>query len=474
MSSSPFRPRVPGVVVAALSVGLLAAACAGSGTAGGAAPGEQNGEVQVALSDAGCRPTPQTVAAGPATFTVTNVGTAKVTEAELQSNGRILGEKENITEGLNGDFSLRLDAGTYTMYCPGAAQDTWTFTVTGAAAPPTAAADTSLIQATQQYRDYVVSEVAALVPATKAFDDAVRAGDIPEAKSLFAPARTHYESIEPVAESFGDLDPDIDARANDVADPARWTGFHRIEKALWADNSLSGMTPVADKLDADVDTLKDKVADATYQPAQLANGASELLDEVSTSKVTGEEDRYSHTDLWDFAANIAGARKAFELLQPSLAAEDPQLAQQLEARFTDVTSGLAKYQHGDGYVDYSTVPPDQRRQLADAVNALAEPLSQVAGKVVLAWATCPGAASSAVLPVREWPVPVSPSRAPRSRRPHPVRPSRSPSWPSAASIRPASPPTSRTSSSSRRSTSPAPTVMTWSRCSRAGRRRPRR
>jgi iron uptake system component EfeO len=365
-----------------LSVGLLAAACGGSGGAGGAAPGGQNAGVQVALSDAGCQPTPQTVAAGPVTFTVTNSGTAKVTEAELQSNGRILGEKENITEGLNGDFSLRLDAGTYTMYCPGAAQDTWTFTVTGAAAPPAAAADTSLTKATQQYHDYVVSEVAALVPATKAFDDAVRAGDIPKAKSLFAPARTHYESIEPVAESFGDLDPDIDARINDVADPARWTGFHRIEKALWADNSLSGMTTIANKLDADVATVQKNVATTTYQPAQLANGASDLLDEVSTSKVTGEEDRYSHTDLWDFAANIAGARKAFELLQPALAAKDPQLAQQLEARFTDVTSGLAKYQQGNGYVDYSTVPPDQRRQLADAVNALAEPLSQVAGKVV--------------------------------------------------------------------------------------------
>ncbi|NMH78418.1 iron uptake system protein EfeO [Pseudonocardia xinjiangensis] len=381
MSSTSFRPRLPGAVLAALSVGLLAAACGGSG-GGAAAPGGPNAGVQVALSDGGCRPTPETVAAGPVTFTVTNSGTAKVTEAELQSNGRILGEKENITEGLNGDFSLRLDAGSYTVYCPGAAQDTWTFTVTGAAAPPTAPADTSLTKATQQYHDYVVSEVAALVPATKEFDDAVRAGDIPKAKSLYAPARTHYESIEPVAESFGNLDPDIDARINDVADPTKWTGFHRIEKALWADNSLAGMTPIANKLDADVATLQKNVATATYQPAQLANGASDLLDEVSTSKVTGEEDRYSHTDLWDFAANIAGARKAFELLQPALTAKDPQLAQQLEARFTDVTSGLAKYQQGNGYVDYSTVPPDQRRQLADAVNALAEPLSQVAGKVV--------------------------------------------------------------------------------------------
>jgi iron uptake system component EfeO len=196
----------------------------------------------------------------------------------------------------------------------------------------------------------------------------------------------HYESVEPVAESFGDLDPDIDARIDDVKDPSRWTGFHRIEKAIWADNTLAGMAPVADKLDADVNTLKAKVGGETYQPAELANGASDLLTEVSTSKVTGEEDRYSHTDLYDFQSNIDGARKCFELLEPALAAKNPELAQQLEARFTDVVNGLSKYKQGSGdtagYVDYSTVPEDQRRKLADAVNALAEPLSKVAGQVV--------------------------------------------------------------------------------------------
>ncbi|MEN3270789.1 iron uptake system protein EfeO [Pseudonocardia sp.] len=378
----PIRPRVLGAVAATLSMGLLAAACGGSGSTTGAAPGGPGSTVKVELSDAGCQPTPESVAAGPVTFTVTNAGTAKVTEAELQSDGRILGEKENIAAGIDGDFALRLDAGTYSMYCPGAAKDTWTFTVTAAAAPPASAVVTSLTTATTQYHDYVVSEVNALVPATKAFTDAVRAGDIAKAKSLYAPARVHYESVEPVAESFGDLDPAIDARVNDVADPAAWTGFHRMEKALWADNSLAGMTPAADALDADIQKLKTNVATASYQPAQLANGASELLDEVSTSKVTGEEDRYSHTDLSDFAANIAGARKAFELLEPALATKDADLAQQLQARFSDVTTALTTYQRGDGYVDYSTVSPNDRRKLANLVNALAEPLSQVAGKVV--------------------------------------------------------------------------------------------
>ena len=371
---------------ALLCAASLLAGCGGSGGSGAAAPSEPTTDVKIALSDAGCEPTPASVPAGPVKFAITNSGSAKVTEAELQRDGKILGEKESLTPGLSGNFSLRLDGGAYSIYCPGGAKDTWTFTVTGGGGAPSAPADTSLAVATQGYHDYIVSEVDQLVPTTKTFTDAVRAGDAAKAKAAFAPARIHYEAVEPVAESFGDLDPDIDARIDDVTDPTRWTGFHRIEKALWVDNSLAGMAPLADKLDADVNTLKTKVATETYQPAQLANGAGDLLTEVSTSKVTGEEDRYSHTDLWDFQANIDGARKCFELLRPALAAKNPDLAQQLEARFTDVASGLAQYKKGSGnnagYVDYSTVPQDQRRKLADAVNALAEPLSKVAGQVV--------------------------------------------------------------------------------------------
>jgi iron uptake system component EfeO len=145
------------------------------------------------------------------------------------------------------------------------------------------------------------------------------------------------------------------------------------------------MRPLADKLDADLATLKSKVATETYQAAQLANGAGELLNEVSTTKVTGEEERYSHTDMWAFAANVEGARKCFDLLKPAVTAKDANFAQQVEARFADVTDSLSKYRQGDGsagYVDYSTVTQDQRRQLANVVNALAEPLSKVAGLVV--------------------------------------------------------------------------------------------
>jgi iron uptake system component EfeO len=368
-------------------VGAAALACAatllaGCGSGGGSAPAKPStNTVKIVLSDAGCAPSPDSIPAGPVTFEISNSGSTKVTEAELMSNGKIIGEKESVIPGLSGSFSLRLDGGTYSIVCPGGAKGSYPFTVTGGSAP-TASADTSLAYAAKGYHDYVVTEVNSLVPATKVFTDAVRAGDMAKAKASFAPARVHYESVEPVAESFGDLDPEIDARIDDVPDPAQWTGFHRIEKALWEDNTLAGMAPFADKLDADVKTLQTRVTTLTFQPAQLANGAGELLNEVSTKKVTGEEDRYSHTDLWDFQANIDGARQCFDLLKPALATKNPALAQQLDARFADVVDSLQQYKQGGGFVDYRTVSQEQRRKLADAVNALAEPLSKVAGQVV--------------------------------------------------------------------------------------------
>jgi iron uptake system component EfeO len=363
--------------------GLVATGCSNSKSTNDAAAAGAT-KVKIELSDDACKASPASIPAGAATFEVTNTSANKVTEAELLQGDTIVGEKENLTPGLSGTFSLRLDAGSYTVYCPNASTEKIDFKVTGATAAGSQdpAVQTALDQAVAGYQTYVIGEVDKLVPATKTFTDAVRAGDIPKAEAAFAPARYYYEEVEPVAESFGDLDPDVDARIDDVDDPSQWTGFHRIEKALWQDKSLAGMSPVADKLDADIAKLKSLVATAKYQPAQLANGATELLNEVASSKITGEEDRYSHTDLSDFQANITGAQKAFQLLSPALQKLDPDLESTVSKEFTDVLDALQPFQHPAGvFVDYSTVGDDQRRVLTQKVDALAEPLSQVAAKV---------------------------------------------------------------------------------------------
>src|SRR5262249_31789174 len=160
-------------------------------------------------------------------------------------------------------------------------------------------------------------QVAQLVTATGKFTAAVEAGDVATAKSLYGPARVFYERIEPVAESFGDLDPEIDGRADDAATPADFIGLHPTAQARFPNNTTADMGPIAQGLVANVAKLQTLVATETYQPADLANGASELLDEVASSKITGEEERYSRIDLLDFQANLDGAKEAFTLLEPA-------------------------------------------------------------------------------------------------------------------------------------------------------------
>ena len=383
LPASPRRRFAISAVALASVLGVAVAGCSSSTASGDAKPSDAGAVVRVELTPDGCAPTPAAVAAGLVTFTVHNKNADAVSEAELLDGGKVLAEKENLTPGLSGSFSLRLEPGSYVVGCPNAKTDHAEFTVTAggssAAADPSAAARAQ--RAGEAYHDYVVDQVRQLMAAAGAFTTAVKAGDIEGAKAAYGPARIHYESIEPVAESFGDLDPTIDARENDVADPSAWTGFHRIEKALWHDKTLAGMAPVADQLTADLTKLQSLVENQTYQPAQIANGCVELLDEVAKSKVTGEEERYSHTDLYDFEANVLGAQEGFAVLKPLLQASDPQLADTIDARFADVLAALAKYRQGDGWVDYSTVSDPDRRVLAQKVDALAEPLSEVAARV---------------------------------------------------------------------------------------------
>jgi iron uptake system component EfeO len=252
-------------------------------------------------------------------------------------------------------------------------------TVTGDA-PAQVDTDTELKQATSSYQRYVNSQAIALEQKTTEFVTAVKAGDVAKAKALFPVSRTYWERIEPVAESFGDLDPKIDARVNDVEPGTEWTGYHRIEQALWVSNSTKGMDKYADQLLTDVKTVVAKAKVVKLTPLQLANGAKELLDEVATGKVTGEEDRYSHTDLWDFQANVEGSQAAIQALRPALQSRDAALVAQLDTNFKAVFASLDKYRDGDGFKPY-TASEAEKKALGAVVDGLAEPVSQVAGVI---------------------------------------------------------------------------------------------
>ncbi|WP_405154284.1 iron uptake system protein EfeO [Paenibacillus sp. FSL K6-0108] len=258
---------------------------------------------------------------------------------------------------------------------PAAQSENQTSTETTGAANQEAT-ESDYTTAVDGYRAFAIEQIDEFVKQTEKFTDAVKAGDLETAKSLYAPARMYYERIEPVAEALGDLDPNIDARDGDV-EAADWRGFHRIEKALWEDKTTEGMTDFADTLLSDAKLLRAKVETMDIDASLMVTGAVELLNEVSSSKVTGEEERYSHTDLYDFAANVEGAREIYNLLKDDLAAKDKDLDQQIADRFDALEKELAPFKDGDGYVSYEKLKDEDVKKLSQNLDALAEPLSNM-------------------------------------------------------------------------------------------------
>jgi len=224
------------------------------------------------------------------------------------------------------------------------------------------------------------------VADTKDFTDAVKAGNVAKAKALFAPTRMSYEAVEPIAELFSDLDAAIDSRADDhekaEADPD-FTGFHRIEHDLWVKNSTADLTPFADKLMSDVTELRKRITALTLPPEKVVGGAAVLMEEVAATKISGEEDRYSHTDLWDFRANFDGSYKIVELVRPLIAKKEAAFLAKVDVNFSKVSKTLDKYKQGAGYVSYEKLTEDDRKVLAVAVNTLAEDLSTLRAKLGL-------------------------------------------------------------------------------------------
>ncbi|WP_326765255.1 cupredoxin domain-containing protein [Streptomyces sp. NBC_01591] len=369
------------VVTAAATVAALTAVtgCAEK------SDGKGDGALQVVAKDDSCEVSKKKLPAGHIELAVQNKG-SKVTEVYvLFPDDRIVAERENIGPGTKANITAEIKAGSYEIACkPGMKGHgiRQKLEVTGGKA---AKRSPEMDKAVAEYRTYVQAQADETLPKAKKFTDAVAAGDIEAAKKIYADSRLGWERTEPVAESFGDIDPKVDIREDGLEDGQEWTGWHRLEKALWQDKKLGAeekaLAPVLYK---DLVDWQKRVGTAEITPTSMANGAKELLDEVATGKVTGEEERYSHTDLVDFKGNVEGAEKSYELLKPIASKNDAALTTTLDKRFAELDTLLDKYRKDKSsyeFTSYEKVGKADRKELSDAVNALAEPLSRLAAAV---------------------------------------------------------------------------------------------
>ena len=389
---------------------LSATACGhSSGNSSPAKPGQPGGTNAVKVTMAnnggkdGCALDTGSVPAGPVTFTVVNTSAPGITEMELLKDQRIVGEKENLAPGLDPvSFTVTLDGGSYQLYCPGASAEYQTLTVTGrASAAPTGTVASILSQGTKDYAAYIVNQIHQLGDGVKALDPAVQAGNLDAAKAAYAKARLFWERSEASVEGFvlpgfsvgdnaGSLDYLIDMRASSPVDAkVGWKGFHAIERDLWQGGAITpGTKALSTELVGNVAKLNDVVANLQYKPEDLANGASDLIEEVQNTKITGEEEAFSHIDLVDFSGNVEGAQQAYAALRPGLEKIDGNLVNQIDQQFQAVLKVLDGYRDPSALGGYRLYTPELRATDASKLTAVIQPLHQslstVAQKVVSA------------------------------------------------------------------------------------------
>jgi iron uptake system component EfeO len=282
----------------------------------------------------------------------------------------------------------------------GCASDTSGGSATDQTAQPQPAAPSPLVmQGVADYKTYVEDQTNQMVTLTRRFTDAVRAGDLAAAQAAYAPSRVPWERIEPIAGLVEEIDGKVDARVDDFAgvDDLKFTGWHRLEYILFQLNTTDGAAPFADQLDADLATLQTQLATLELPPVEVAVGGSELIEEVSLGKITGEEDRYSKTDLWDFNGNVEGSQAVIDALTPALQQVSPGLLTDINTRFDELNATLAPLRRGDDWVLYCleddkfpsprcpgvTVPPETVNALKAQLAGLSEKTSLVAGALSL-------------------------------------------------------------------------------------------
>lgn len=357
-----------------------------SGAVSGSAVGA-DGVVQVRVNDTQCEPMTLVVPSGKTEFNIYNASGKKL-EWEILKGVMVVDERENIAPGLSSKMTVTLLPGEYEMTCGLLTNPRGKLIVTdsGFKTESNQADISKLAQPLAEYKAYVQAEAKALTAKTAAFVAAVKAGKIDEAKAMYADVRMHYERIEPIAELFNELDPAIDAREDDFKQGAKdpeFTGFHRIEYALWVEKSTAGVQQIAERLHNDVKQLQAEIDALNFPPNKVVGGAAVLIEEVAGSKISGEEERYSHTDLADFYANIEGAQKIVDLFRTVLNEKNPELVKTVDANFKIVNEILLKYQTDKGFQTYDKLSEADRKALQAPINTLAEELAKLRGTLGL-------------------------------------------------------------------------------------------
>ena len=340
-------------------------------------------ETVVTIHPRNCEPNAVTVPAGRNSFRIVNASERAV-EWEILDGVLVVEERENIAPGMSQVINANLQPGDYAITCGLLSNPRGTLKVT-----PTAESEAranaapsmvAFIGPLSEYRVYLSIQSNALIKAVDALAAAINAGDLEQARAAYAPARAAFQRIAPAAQRFAELDNAIEARADYYEkreqDPG-FSGFHRIEYSLFSQGTTADAKPVAERLQADVATLKTQLLAQPIPPQQWVSVVSRNLHSLADTRFNGEEERYSHMDLNGFAGNLQGTRKVIDLLRPLLEKSAPAVLADLDKAAQALDQQLGSLRDGDAYRPYDRVTEEQRQQIAAAAKTLADALDGI-------------------------------------------------------------------------------------------------
>ncbi|MDR0193095.1 iron uptake system protein EfeO [Pseudomonas yamanorum] len=341
-------------------------------------------EIAVTIHAHSCEPNALTVPAGHASFRIINRSDRAV-EWEILDGVLVVEERENIAPGLSQVINANLLPGDYQITCGLLSNPRGTLTVT-----PTAESDAqakakpsmvAFIGPLSEFRVYLSSQGGALVKAVTALEQAIEAGDLTQAQALYVPAREAYQRLAPASQRLAELDNAINARADYFEkreQDSAFSGFHRLEYGLFQQRNLDGLAPIAQRLVTDVTSLKQQLLAQSLPPEQLVSIVVRNLNSLADVRAaSGEEERYSHTDLNGFAANLDAARKVVDLMRPLLTKSAVQLLPGIDSAINALDAELSGLKVDGRYASYDSVTADQRKQIADKAKALAVALDGI-------------------------------------------------------------------------------------------------
>ncbi|MEN4748354.1 iron uptake system protein EfeO [Pseudomonas sp. Ps21-P2] len=340
-------------------------------------------ETVVTINAKSCEPNSITVPAGKNAFRIVNASDRAV-EWEILDGVLVVEERENIVPGLSQIINANLQPGDYAITCGLLSNPRGTLHVTPTAESDAAAkarpSMVAFIGPLSEYRVYLSTQSSALIRAVNDLQQAIDSGDLAQAQNAYAPARAAYQRIAPAAQRLSELDNAINARADYYEkreqDPG-FGGFHRLEFGLFSQKSVEGLTPVVQKLQTDIASLKQQLLAQSIAPEQLASMVVRNMRSIAEVRSNGEEERYSHLDVNGFAANLEGTRKVIDLLRPLLAKSSGDVLKKIDTASTALDDQLLMLKTADGFKPYDQVSTEQRKQIADKAKALADALDGI-------------------------------------------------------------------------------------------------